>query len=72
MPPQRWAEWAVSVQYPPVGTGALAAKSGCGGDTMPKEKYVKPEVTTEVLEPDALLCAGTPADGGGGASPFMP
>ena len=28
---------------------------------MPKEPYVKPEVKSEVLEPGALGCSGSPA-----------
>lgn len=47
----------------PVGADALAAYSGCGGDTVPKEAYLKPEITSEVLEPGALLAQGSP-DGG--------
>jgi hypothetical protein len=32
---------------------------------MPKETYLKPEITSEVLEPSTLLVAGSP-DGSGG------
>lgn len=31
---------------------------------MLKERYVKPEVTSEVLEPGALGTSGSPAGGG--------
>lgn len=49
-----------------VGAGVLAAYSCCGGDIMPKELYLKPEITSEVLEPGALLATGSGTNGGGG------
>jgi len=41
------------------GKDALATKSGCGGVTLIKEPYVKPEIKSEILEPEALCCWGS-------------
>lgn len=36
---------------------------------MTKETYLKPEITSETLEPGTLLVAGSPVDGNGGPPP---
>lgn len=41
-----------------------AAESSYGGDTMPKERYVKPEIRSEELEPGALACVLSGVDDG--------
>jgi hypothetical protein len=38
----------------PAGTEAEAFESGHGGETMEKEPYVTPEITTEEVTPGAL------------------
>ena len=38
----------------PAGTEAVAVESGHGGETMEKEPYVTPEITTEEIAPGAF------------------